>query len=173
VIALGVDPDLRNSGFAVVQSRAGAKPLVEFAFTIRTDAKEAREWDLVDAAVNIRPWNFPTGPIERATVEAQMIYPRQKARPNDILRLAYVAGSWAGKLAAVLSCSVETVLPRDWRGTIPKAVAQARILSRVEWPLREQVAATLTKTEFSDVVDAIGLALYGLRLPGAITPTFT
>jgi hypothetical protein len=52
---------------------------------------------------------------------------RSKGDPNDLIKLAELAGRIAGALEAH-GCAVERVEPHQWKGLVPKAVHQARVL---------------------------------------------
>lgn len=96
------------------------------------------------------------GLTDFVVIECPMIYPRTKVDPNDILVLAIRVGIHIGSAQAA-GVDYRLVRPREWKGTVPKAVFAKRILSkltasegRILWSLDH------------NIVDAIGLGLYHL-----------
>ncbi len=89
-----------------------------------------------------------------AVIERPTIYPRSPVPPNDIIELAITAG----RIAAGFE-RVEWVLPRRWKGTIPKAIMGERILAK----LTPAELARIPSGARHDVIDAIGLGLWYLK----------
>lgn len=82
------------------------------------------------------------------------------ADPNDLLQLAATIGAIEATVRHKVACGlVETCLPGEWKGTIPKAMVWERVLNhlsveeqaRVMWP-----AASLRE----HVIEAIGIGLW-------------
>jgi hypothetical protein len=96
---------------------------------------------------------------DHVVIELPQIYPGSKAKgnPNDLIRLAFQAGRLVG------SSSCETVLPRQWKGTIKKEVMLRRILSRLtDEELAMLKALRLPKSKEKECIDAIGIGLWKL-----------
>jgi hypothetical protein len=94
-------------------------------------------------------------------VEHPVIYPieRAKADPNDIVRLAAVAGVVGAACAAASSnCKLEFVEPRRWKGTVPKHIHNERTRSRC--PEAVALVEQLLKSQRNHVWDAVALALW-------------
>lgn len=132
---------------------------------------------------------FERGRIFCTVVEGQQIYQGVRQRPDDILRLSQVAGGGAG-IASHLCGATRLLMPRpqEWKGSVPKPIHQARVLERLGWPYERKGPApkrTMGKVEHSGycvptsvpsdvalydvrpsdwkhIVDAIGLALWGV-----------
>jgi hypothetical protein len=109
---------------------------------------EFRNGWLVDCGDD--PWNID--PCEHhVIIERPTVYSRSPVPPNDIVTLAIEAGRIAERFG-----EVEWVLPRTWKGTVPKSIMTKRIL------------AALTPEDFGpvpedhNVIDAIGLGLWRL-----------
>lgn len=103
--------------------------------------------------------------IKAAIIEMPMIYPRSKAKPNDIITLAFRAGKTAGLLQVVLGVQVETVTPTTWKGQVPKEIHHARInkaLSVPELLILHTLTEGVPKTKAHNMIDAVGLGLYAV-----------
>lgn len=94
-------------------------------------------------------------------VELPEVYLQSPGDPNILIRMAFTAGMVAANVPCV---TISTVLPKEWKGQVPKEVHNNRTM------------ATLTKREvgvFSacavkpalrhNVLDAIGLGLWYLK----------
>jgi hypothetical protein len=109
-------------------------------------------------------------------VEAQEIYQfgtGRTANPKSIMYLATVAGMALAAHSRAFHLFFPT--PQAWKGSVPKIIHQARILSKCGW--KYEKVGTLDngycypvdvpiglgdfkKTDWKHLVDAIGLALY-------------
>lgn len=105
---------------------------------------------------------------DRAVVELPRVYPtsRQKGDPNDLIAIAAVAGAWASR-----ACDVVFVYPHQWKGQLPKTVAEDRIralLSAQELAVLKRNLAPIKKALRNNAIDAVGLGLYesGRRIVG-------
>lgn len=84
-----------------------------------------------------------------------------KGDPNDLINLATVVGQikWAMHNAR----HVKTVLPHDWKGTVPKSVMGARITERLDDDEERIFRACPCGTAVRhNVIDAIGIGLWAL-----------
>lgn len=98
----------------------------------------------------------------RVVIERPQIYvqSRWKGDPNDLVDVAMTVGALRH---ALRESRVELVLPREWKGTVPKDVMGDRILLSLDVAERERVHMLgLSKKFRLDVVDAIGIALRAL-----------
>lgn len=168
MIALGIDPDTRYTGMALVtldkvlaiggiRSDNGLIPMCQRIFH-----------GIREAMVLARP--------DVIVVEGQQIYRNTRVDGNNVLQVAAVAGA---ALAVTEGCSkVLLPRPRDWKGQRPKGVDQKNTLRHYGWKFLDNgpthppswtVPAGL-KT-FGDpipvrhkkeIVDAMGLARWGL-----------
>jgi len=162
--ALAIDPDLHHAGIAIVHY----DPILRNRPTVYWTgvALAPRKLKSYEAASALE-WPTPPGvePYDVLVVEGQRIYPHSPADPEDIMHLAFAAGLALGHYRG---SAVETAVPhpQQWKGSIPKPVAHARILSRCI--IHPEAAVLVAGPHKSHVIDAIGLALWGLGLPGAI-----
>jgi len=93
--------------------------------------------------------------INFVVIENPQIYPRSKARPSDILKLARIVG----RIEEMYSyTAVKLVTPREWKGTINGDVMTRRIKS--QFTPREK---GMIQNPTHDEVDAIGLGKWALR----------
>ena len=89
-------------------------------------------------------------------IENPRIYPTTK-RPNDILTLARIVGRFEERYR---TSEVRLVTPREWKGTLPKALMAKRILAALT-PQERVIAKGLGP----DAIDAIGLGKWALAHP--------
>lgn len=172
-LTLGIDPDLHSTGFAFVSTKGvlyagtvtvsremkGAEAAVEMARNL------AAAFELVDYAPQV------------TVVEGQQLYDgpgKRHRRPQDIVHLANVAGAALGCVYARFPSTVGMLpKPRDWKGTINKGLKQRHILESLgvkaihdeETALPIEVPSWGThirKSHWSHVIDALGLAQWGL-----------
>jgi len=167
---LGIDPDLHNVGVAFL-SLDGTGAAV-------TVLKNPGVLGLAKSP----PEDFYLTPPHLIVVEGQTIYPGKTKNPKDIMHLSCAAGVLVGLLSASFESPIIMPEPREWKGSGPKQIHQGRILSRLgveydragtrqsgycyptHWPDHApQGAGTLNKGDWKHVVDAIGLAQYGLK----------
>lgn len=105
------------------------------------------------------PWHDYVD-VARVIIELPQIYPNGEHDPNDLIKVAYGAGFYAG---TCLGATVRLVLPREWKGQVPKPVHNRRVLGRlraVGRPVYERAAASMAAGKVNNMVDAIGLGLY-------------
>ena len=90
-------------------------------------------------------------------VERPKIYTNSRADPDDLLELAACAGA----ICAVFprEVSVYSVLPAEWKGQVPKAVHNQRMLDS----LTPEESALLGKGHHVDKLDAVGLYRFARR----------
>lgn len=89
-------------------------------------------------------------------IEMPRVYPRGKARPNDLLTLAVNVGQHKER-AEQYGWALSLVYPRDWKGTLDPDV----LCNRTEAKLSVQQRGTLAKAgptgKLHNVLDAIAL----------------
>lgn len=174
---LGVDPDTKNTAFAVLHAGALClqglnPPVVTWTDVASVDPDRDVEWRIhamlpvMGETVNNLCYNlseyYQDLKIDFAIVEGQEKYPKDKVRPNDLIHLAQVAGMAAGMIAVYHEIMPHIVRPRKWKGSVPKKVHQQRILSKVVIGV-ECDYLDCTKTQQGHVIDAMGLAYYGFE----------
>lgn len=174
---LGFDPDLHNSGLAIVERTPEGKFVVLHAQIISVPA--ALKGDAaVRAMIAALPlWQVDYGDLfyGSAVVEGQEAYrgaQANRATPDVLIRLAHVAG------AALRLYDGEIVAPKVWKGQVPKDIKQARICSKLGWDyvkhsgwveptfISSNPAANfpaIKGKQWSHVLDAIGLAIWKLE----------
>ncbi len=98
-------------------------------------------------------------------IEVPKVYPHSSKKsadgtehnvdPNDIVRLAYLAG--------VLAPGVETVTPQEWKKQVPKKIHNQRVLSRLNEKERYLIEDYNCPAHLKhNVIDAVGLGLWKL-----------
>lgn len=82
--------------------------------------------------------------------------------PNDLIVLAEQLGELLA-LYRARGCSVQTIHPRTWKGTVPKEHHQPRILSKLSPAELELVPRMPIARRYEhNAVDAVGLGLWKL-----------
>lgn len=95
-------------------------------------------------------------------IEVPRWYPHDQVDTNDLIDLAVKVGEFKAFFQS-LSCTVDLVFPRTWKGTVKKEIMTERILGKLtpdelaRVPLRPRA-----KTPDHNCVDAIGLGLWKL-----------
>lgn len=95
-------------------------------------------------------------------IEDQVIYPRMKEDPNDIIELAKKAGRVFQALCRQRYTWVE---PRKWKGTLAKDTMAVRILEALNVSERRVYFAAADKVPEGvrhNIIDAIGIGLWKL-----------
>jgi hypothetical protein len=162
MLALGCDPDLHHAGLALVYYDPIERllPVVKWTGVALAPTK-LKSYAAASALV------WPALPLgwrpNLLVVEGQKIYPHSQVRPADLMHLAFAAGCALMAYRFEAAGNVVVPLPQEWKGSVPKEVAHQRILARCIVP-----PSFLAGPHTSHIIDAIGLALWGLGLPGAI-----
>lgn len=99
-----------------------------------------------------------------AIVENQQVYRGLPGpNPNDLIPLAFVAGGVTASISSAADCAFRFPLPREWKGSVPKKVWTARILSRLSTAELDILKAVKCPASLRhNTVDAIGLGLWHL-----------
>lgn len=165
MICLGIDPDTKNTGIAVVVARRETlmRSTYEVIFTGVATAKGQLVQDrLVEMAASIL--HTCTVRVESiidvAVVEWQKLRPSGEKNPNSILDLTGVAGMAVCACEWAFGTTLLTPIPSAWKGQVAKEKHQERILKRVNMG-RWTGYKDLNKTQAGHVNDAIGLAIWG------------
>jgi hypothetical protein len=163
MISVGIDPDTSATGVAIVMTEGTKIEDVE-AWVVRAKGRKAEDrvmgmaWGLAE----LLPRLLKVAHV--VVVEWQAIRPTDR-RPNDILNLAAVAGMAMGiaHCAHLREPIILNPLPVRWKGSIPKDVHQRRILSESGLSLDSPAFCGIIPSLRTHAVDAVGLALWGLR----------
>jgi len=172
MLVLGVDPDLHHAGVGLVAD--GSRILSVACPCVRTSLRgtEAIIAMTEQMQAAICGIFFTYGTPDLAVVEGQESYLGSKVRPQDLLNLAIAAGIAAGLAKSLGASRLLIPRPQTWKGSIPKAVHQKRILSRLKIPyapgevptrilMPPSCFAGITKGNYTHVIDALGLACWG------------
>lgn len=99
-------------------------------------------------------------PIDELAIEIFQIYPgpQQKGDQGDLIKLAIVAGITMATAAQSGCKSICTLLPREWKGQLPKDIMIDRIKGRLS--LEELAVVKMpVKSVAHNVFDGIGIGL--------------
>ena len=171
---LAFDPDTRATGWAYLKEGK-----ITAVGIIRLSKKFSgqRAASVMAGKVNSEIRSMPF--VDLGIVEGQQIYRNGKADGNNLLKLAAVSGACLGALM-FKAARVEFPVPRTWKGQAPKGVHQARVLSELGWkhtwqgpkkppkideiPDGVEVVGPDPGVHWKEIVDAMGLALWGWKL---------
>jgi len=180
MIALGIDPDTKNTGIALVRainpasaSKATFEVVQVGVAAVDDKLSVGRRILKMADEISFELWmmDSDTMGFHRVAVEGQTAYAgsKQHKRPDDLIGLAQVAGMAAG-IATEVSKDAALWIPKpsEWKGQVEKGAMQRRILKKVG--LTEKLegvtgAAGMTKVQRGHVIDAIGLALWVATIP--------
>jgi hypothetical protein len=181
-VALGIDPDCHNCSYAFCTTQQVLMVgVVTLARTVTRDYAPPAMARLLAAAFLGLGERYESPP-DIAVVEGQEIYLGSRlttkvdaqgrvhreeagAPPDSILRIAQVAGAACAAISAAWpSVVVRLPRPKMWKGQVPKPIHQTRILGRYGLHSFEGIpgGTQLLKSQFTHVIDAIGLAWWGL-----------
>jgi hypothetical protein len=99
---------------------------------------------------------------DHAVIEIPQVYRQrqQKGDPNDLIQLALIAGMCMGEFLQG-GATVETRLPREWKGQRSKEVDNRSVLKLLTDDERDIVARSrLPKYKLHNMIDAIGIGLW-------------
>ena len=172
---LGIDPDVHKCAFAWLSDRGEL-----FVQVIRQKELKAR-----DAALAL---------VQQAAFKEMIIHTQHDilvaegqdvrytgktsfANPQDVCNLALITGA---ALALSYAPKKYSPLPREWKGNVPKGIKQCRILSAlgIEYEMRggkdpypvpvdfeQYCIGKVNASDWKDLTDAVGLAVWGLERP--------
>lgn len=173
MLFLGIDPDTRAPGFAILRTTKDGPVLLEAGVIMH------RGWmHWPDSLASKVIDHIAVGEEVRIIVESQFIGDRSFA--GDIVDLARMAGVLMATQCVLRghlpSLNVTTITPKpaEWKGSLQKSRHQVQIRKRL--PKLAEIAAEreMSKNAVADMVDAAGLALWaidgGVCLPKLTRP---
>jgi len=98
--------------------------------------------------------------VEFVVIERPQVYPQNPVPANDLVTLSILVGRLTEFYSSPV-CKVEHVLPRAWKGQLPKEVCWARAaakLSMAETLIVEQ--AKLPRSSVHNMRDAVALGIW-------------
>lgn len=174
MLFLGVDPDTRHSGFAV-RDESGKVVLATVTYN---SSKDVTGYNAALEQCKVIDDFFYENhdllkDVNAAAIENPVVFP-WLTDPDRIIIVAFVAGHIHAKLAN-LGVSTQLFNVVEWKGSVPKRIAQRRILDRygIEYVMEETsnfkspkalprvtegVIGEIEHREQSHVIDALGLA---------------
>ncbi len=112
--------------------------------------------------------NVEIGGLEnaQAVVELPMVYQtqHQKGDQADIVNVAVVVGICLAELSRAGVTPILTVVPRDWKGNLPKDVCAARAKALLSEDEIKQVALPKASSLHHNVWDAVALGQWRLNM---------
>lgn len=156
-VLLAVDPGIRACGAALflrstlvnaalVRSSASVEDSAPLRCAGVANAVRRWSWTYVDLLIVEWPQVYRAGRVKRG------------ADSNDLL---LVSGVCAALATVYRHVPTRAVLPREWKGTLPKEVACERVIGRLSPDERAVVdVLRLPKSSVNHVLDAVGIGLH-------------
>lgn len=167
MIFVGVDPGSKRTGIAAVNQEGGVR-------YVQCISATSTEQMIENLAHRLR---ISGGDYCFAVEDQEYRHERAKGSPATIFPFAQAAGAAAAILAERSSSPVVLVKPMVWKGSVPKLQHHRRLCHKLSWEWEErggkepyvvptvpdwrvQGADDITATQWPEVLDAIGIALY-------------
>ncbi len=146
---MAVDSGTRLVGYAAI---IDYKPIALGIFRSSRETLIERAVELGHLIANAVPYELDGIVVERPVIRGSSRY-----RPSDILDLGIATGAIAAVLAAAYECPVELWTPKDWKGSTPKTIDNARTAAKCPEAVA-LIEKTVLKTHRNHVYDALGIA---------------
>ncbi len=162
---IGIDPSTKATGIAIIFPTGKIKLLVaKTKGRLVRDRFAGMAWALME--------QMPVVPLPVAAVEAQHIRYHEK-NPNAMMGVQAVAGMAICALifSRVAPSNIYAPLPCEWKGSIPKEIHQERILKKAGLTFDSPEFRGIPSGSRSDVVDALGLAMWAMEQRKQKDPT--
>lgn len=162
---LTIDPGLRGCGVATFVD--GRVERAWYSRNLELNERGPKAWREMAYAVHKDLKDRGLLDVHACAIEYPQIYKQahQLGDQDDIIQVACTAGAVATLVAAHKWIGF---LPRQWKGQVPKAVHNMRVLCSLDEEEKkhmEPIGAGLRH----NVIDAIGIGLHVLRIQGART----
>lgn len=170
---VGVDPGSDRFGMAVVKDGV---PIGVRAIKIKSRKSAARSIKELVAPMEMF-FEDAGDSVDLIVVEGQHYHHSSPAAPEHIIKLAQIAGGFAGLCAALSTAQLVMPEPDEWKGQTKKPINQGRTFNHYGisytrgkdycWPTGCAVATRiagygqLNRGDWKEVGDALGLARYG------------
>ena len=151
MLLVAIDPSITDAGIALFKDSELQWARGVHCKTTK-DPKETRYKVMSDSIKGALNGLVP----DVLVLEFPEIYPRCKARPNDLMQLAGLVGYLAGTIPAG---KVITYLPKQWKRQIKKEVC----VRMIQGKLTAEERARVTDGGKTDAWDACGLGLTYLK----------
>lgn len=126
---IALDPDLHNTGLAI----GNGNRILSVEVISIPKALVYEDAVLAMSAAVVQALRCKDLTKDSFIVEAQEVYFMSKAPPDSILRLAQVAGACVAACIAAGAKVGKMPLPKEWKGSVPKNIHQARTCAHYGW----------------------------------------
>jgi hypothetical protein len=177
-VTIAIDPSIRASGFALFVGRE-----LRACGLVRAESNQDGIEALHDPFVpgGVARGGLPsqilsaiplTAQLGLVVVEWPQAYRGSRVDPNALLQVAGAAGWYSALAVRILEATctgvrLATVLPRAWKGQVPKLICTERVLRALAPLEREVVARDLRddpKSLQHNAIDAIGIGRHALAV---------
>jgi len=173
-LALGIDPDTKSTGWALLERKQSDTRIVGVGLVRAKGRLAADRIPGMADELERCMCNYRLGieaPLDMVVIEWMHLRPTYKEKnPNAILSVQAIAGMCVSATRSLRAKHVFTPTPPEWKKTMKKESKQRAILRslRLSDELRDSDgefipgAAKLPASMRTHVIDALGLALWGL-----------
>lgn len=174
---LGIDPGTTRTGLAILEGNANP----ELIYVGVAKGKDQLS-TISQIYCQISHIKF-IYVIDKIIIEGQEFYQtdqKKKAKPQDLIKAAFISGAAAAFSTVYLSqAEILQPLPKVWKKQVPKHIHQKRILDKLRIPIVKymksqcpvpdtskikSIGSNINDGDWYDILDAVGLALWGLTL---------
>jgi hypothetical protein len=164
-VLVAIDPSVKGTGVAVFYEGVLAQvEVLRATVTLQrgnANLGEAVTSILTQARVNIP--NDTTHPAHHVVMEIPEVYAGSNVKPGDLLAITAVGGALAGYYCESGVGELVTVLPKIWKGQVPKPIHNARTMGKLGIKERWLVDnCTCPAYLLNNAIDAVGLGLWFL-----------
>ena len=152
---LGVDPSLTGMGWAVFDNGK-----LVHAGLVKSDKPYKHAADLGKIAQNLAAALGYADAVDALVVEIPQVYATGKGDQNDLIAVSIVAGAVINHFGETED--IVTVLPRQWKGQVPKDIHNGRVMAKLSPAEIRVVEDSTTKSKRHNVIDAVGLCQWYL-----------
>lgn len=154
-LTLAIDPGVRGCGAAWFED--GTLTSAMYLRTTDEESTGAKAWWRMVSA-----FRDYTSSVDTLVLEVPQVYRMSKGDPNDLVAVAGTAGAIIGAYYE-LAQDVVSYLPRQWKGNVPKAVHNQRVLADLTATETKSIQYPKQASLKHNVIDAIGLGVFHLR----------
>ena len=151
---ISVDPGSKRAGIAVFE---------DFELSSAWLVKGENWFDTAREAMASLLHRYPAEVLRQLTlvIERPQIYPKNPVPPHDLVTIAMMVAALQGRLAPQNTIEY---FPKKWKDQVPKEIKCDRIWENLSAEERSRVELPKNKKHRLDVLDAVGIGAYHLRL---------
>lgn len=153
-VLVSIDPGVHLSGIAVFKGPTLKGSELAYARLIETDPLLICHLIFMETNVG----EYPHEVFIHTVVEKPQVYRKSPGDRNDLIDLAVAAGMLGGRFK-----NRKYVLPREWKGNVPKEIMNDRVLTKLTEDEKSKIEYPKRKSLSHNVLDAVGIGLWALK----------